>query len=437
MPEVPGDRLDAQLGRARTTLLDGIAQPPLATIRHRAARRRRHRRAGGVALVALALAATMPAWPWPDHPAPPPATDPTPTAPVYADAGITITGLDGTDVPMLPGRIAGVEFVDPTTGYVLSACPVARPCPVTVAGTGDGGATWRPVELPADTAGWAAPELVAFPDGSLIAYAGPAGGGSLAAPGGGAPAGGYLSTDDGRTWRPAVGPDPAPPATPVRAGDLLRLRAGERPCAGALEVWRAGRLPAGQPVRQPDLDVCWVAPTPAADGAWWVGGVRDGTPAVAVTRDGGANWQSTILTVGPVDVQVTSVELVGLGRHLYASALGPDRTLLAVFHSADGGASFTRTFDGRVAGFPAVAPTTALAGALVPLLDGRLLATGADQRWYVSADDGRGFARAEGNLPAVGRLARTHAGFVAYELFGAGWAAYSPDGTTWRKLQIN
>jgi hypothetical protein len=74
---------------------------------------------------------------------------------------------------------------------------------------------------------------------------------------------------------------------------------------------------------------------------------------------------------------------------------------------------------------------------MVPLLDGRLLVAGTDQRWYASADDGRTFTRAEGTLPAVGRLARTTAGYVAYDLFGGGWAAYSPDGATWRKLQIN
>jgi hypothetical protein len=72
----------------------------------------------------------------------------------------------------------------------------------------------------------------------------------------------------------------------------------------------------------------------------------------------------------------------------------------------------------------------------VPLLDGRLLVTGTDQRWYVSADDGRSFSQAAGSLPPVGRLARTDAGYVAYQLFSNGWAAYSADGSTWRKLQI-
>ena len=38
----------------------------------------------------------------------------------------------------------------------------------------------------------------------------------------------------------------------------------------------------------------------------------------------------------------------------------------------------------------------------------------------------------------VGPLRRTWAGYVAYDLFGApaGWLAFSPDGSTWRKLHI-
>ncbi|HEX5597432.1 MAG TPA: sialidase family protein, partial [Micromonosporaceae bacterium] len=111
--------------------------------------------------------------------------------------------------------------------------------------------------------------------------------------------------------------------------------------------------------------------------------------------------------------------------------LGPDRAILALLHSADGGQTFTRTRKGN-AGAP-----QSLAGAMVPLLDGRLLVAGGDRRWYISADDGATFTRAEGNLPAVGRLARTSAGYIAYDLFGGGWAAFSSDGSAWRKLQIN
>jgi hypothetical protein len=419
--------LDARLGDARTVVLDSIDQPPLARIRQRAVRRRRRRTAGGAALLAVAVAATLPVWNRSDEPAPPMPADAPPAGPVYADAGITINGLVETDVPRLPGVITDVEFVDPEHGYLLSGCLTGNPCPVTAASTADGGATWRQVALPADTAGWPRAELLAFPDGTLAAHPG-------------STEDGYASADGGRTWFPAPAPEPNLPGIPADPDDLLGLRPGGQRCAGTVEVWQPDRLRAKQParrplVRQPDFGVCWVAPTATADGAWWVGGVRDGAATVAVTRDGGTSWRPiTLIPVAELpDDEVASVEVTSLGSHVYASVLGRDRAVWTIFHSADGGQTFDQTLDpwsdvGAVGGPP---------GELVPLLDGRLLATGTDQRWRVSADDGRTFTRAEGSLPAVGRLARTLAGYVAYDLFGSGWAAYSPDGATWRKLQIN
>jgi photosystem II stability/assembly factor-like uncharacterized protein len=148
-----------------------------------------------------------------------------------------------------------------------------------------------------------------------------------------------------------------------------------------------------------------------------------------VTRDGGASWHLV-----PLDLSggaIASTQVAVLGSHAYAVVLGPQRTIRAIFHSSDGGLSFSRMREAG-AGEPAT-----LAGDAVPLLDGRLLVTTTERRWYVSADDGRTFERAEGNLPVVGRLARTPAGYVAYDLFGGGWAAFSSDGSTWRKLWIH
>lgn len=418
----PRPELDARLAQGRVDLLSRIDQPPLARLRDRAAARRRRRHAlaitGGALLTALAATAVT-VLPWtgttdrPTNPPIAPAVDPpVPDGPVYTAAGITLHGLTERSVHRVPGTISDVEFVDPRHGYLLARCPSAAPCQASVARTDDGGLTWHSAPLPADSAGASELDLLAFGGGRLLVTG---------------TAGTYASADHGRTWRVADHASAGPPVLPA-PGDLLRAGAGDGACRRDIEVWRpAGR--AGLLANRPDLDVCWVAPAATPDGAWWVGGLRDGAATVAMTRDHGAHWRLTALpwtAPGPVSVEVTS-----LGRQAYAAVLAADRSLLALFHSPDGGAHFVRVGAG---GAP---PPGGLAGAVVPLLDGRLLVTGTDQRWYVSADDGATFTRAEGTLPAVGRLTRTRAGYVAHGLFGGGWAAYSADGVEWRKLQVN
>ena len=77
---------------------------------------------------------------------------------------------------------------------------------------------------------------------------------------------------------------------------------------------------------------------------------------------------------------------------------------------------------------------------MVPLLDGRLLAVspGVDDPeagdWWLSSDDGRTFTQAK-DLPVVGRIDRTVAGYVANDFFRE-YAAFSRDGATWRKLEV-
>ncbi|MBF9134635.1 exo-alpha-sialidase [Plantactinospora sp. S1510] len=413
--EISRAGLDVRLADGRTDLLDSIDQPPLARIRDRAAARRRRRRAagsGGAALLCVAVAATLLLQPWTADgtaPSPPPVADAPPGGPVYTAAGITINGLTGSAVTGIPGTISDVEFVDPDHGYLLAGCPAGAPCPVSLARTGDGGLTWQYSELP-----WAAvgAELTGFPDGNLMITSG---------------ADTYVSLDQGRNWQP-VGAGSGAGRVPATAGDLLRAGPGGR-CGLAVEVWRPALPRAGAAATDPDLDVCWVAPAATADGAWWVGGTRDGNAAVAVTRDRGTHWRTVELP--GTGVPAGPVEVTSLGSQAYATVLDADRRVLALFHSGDGGQSFSRTRSGGPA-----APQ-GLSGEPVPLLDGRLLVAGTDRYFYVSADRGATFSRAEGSLPVVGRLTRTGAGYVAYDLFGSGWAAYSADGATWRKLQIN
>ncbi|AVT30164.1 hypothetical protein C6361_12395 [Plantactinospora sp. BC1] len=417
--DLSGPDLDTRLARGRAALLDSIDQPPLARIRDRAATRRRRRHAtgaaGGAALLGLAVVATVALQPWTADgtpPTPPPVADVPPGGPVYTGAGITINGLTTSAVAHVPGTISDVEFVDPDHGYLLARCGAAEPCPANLARTGDGGASWQYSELPASSAGERDLELAAFPDGRLLVSH---------------PGGAYASTDEGRSWREVDTGDGTAQVPAVR-GDLLRAGPGGGRCDLDVEVWRPERARAGVPATTPGLDVCWVAPAAGADGAWWVGGFRDGRASVAMTRDRGANWRTVDLpgaTPGAGTVEVAS-----LGSQAYAAVLGPDRALLALYHSADGGETFTRSRAGG-SGLPA-----GLAGALVPLLDGRLLVTGTDRQLYLSTDDGVTFQPAGGSLPPLARLERTVAGYVAYDLFGSGWAAYSADGATWRKLQI-
>ncbi|MFK3984577.1 WD40/YVTN/BNR-like repeat-containing protein [Micromonospora sp. NPDC050397] len=406
--------LDDRLARGRSDLLDRIEQPPLDRIRHLAARRRRHGRTLGTgALAAVAVTLTLLVRPWTGGagpaPAPPVAADPT-GGPIYGDAGIIINGLTGpvTDVP---GTITDVEFTDPDHGYLLAECGEGATCPASVARTEDGGVNWQVTELPDATRGRTDLDLLAFPDGRLAV----AGGTS------------YVSTDGGRTWQLGGRAKPLGP----QPGDRPVRQPGSRGadgCGYGVSIWHPDAPVELGPVDTLGISVCWVASDATADGGWWIGGTRDGQAVAAVSRDGGGTWTETTLgpAAGPARVQVAV-----LGGRAYAVVTSPDGEIRGFFHSVDAGRTFTPVAAGPPAGGPGH-----LAGELVPLFDGRLLVAGADNRWYVSSDDGASFGRAAGNLPTVGRLARTNSGYVAYQLFSNGWVAYSVDGATWRKLQI-
>ncbi|WP_306345163.1 WD40/YVTN/BNR-like repeat-containing protein [Rhizomonospora bruguierae] len=396
--------LDERLARGRAALLDAIEQPPLERVRSRgrALRRRRRTAMAGAAAAVVALG-VLTAQPW-GGPAPgrpgetPPAV---PHVTVYSGSGVTVSGLEipVAQVPDLPGTAVDAQFPDADHGFVLTGCG----CRDGFARTGDGGRTWTRYRLPATDL----TQVVAFDDRNLLVTGGQRD---------------YGSADGGATWHPAE-----------RLHDRLLNGAGEgevlrlTPARDRIAVWgRAGVL--GSLAHQPEgMTVIWVAPVATATGAWWVGGrTAAGRPAVAVTTDRGRTWTTTPLSGGGA----TTVQVSTLGSHVYAAVLNGQRQLLAVYHSADGGRRFTRT------GPTGAAPR--LAGELVPLLDGRLLLTTTGHEWWVSGDDGVTFARTGGDLPSVGRLARTGAGYLAYELFSgdAGWLAASTDGTAWRKLQI-
>jgi photosystem II stability/assembly factor-like uncharacterized protein len=403
------NRIDERLAGGRAALLATIEQPPLDRIGSRAAaiRRRRRQVRGGAALAVVALVALAVIRPG-DGPAPRVAQPPPEKPPVYAGNGITINGLpDPGSAVNLPGAVVDVEFVDPEHGFAVSACGGEHPanCRPSLAATTDGGRGWTVRTFPPGVDRRERPELEVFDPRRLVITIG-----RLA----------YVSADAGQTWREFV--VELHPAQ-MRAGDLLRPGGAGTGCVDArVEVWSAEVGPRGRLTNQPALDACQIVPAGNGGRTWWVGGASGGQAAVAVTHDGGATWQPQPLPAGG------TARVAALGSHVYAFVLDPSGRLGAVFHSADRGASFDPT------------GTTALpagvAGDPVPLLDGRLLVAGPDGHWWVSKDDGRTFVRGGGNLPMVGRLARTAAGYVAYDLFHAGWSAFSTDGSTWRKLDL-
>lgn len=406
--------LDDRLARGRNELLDRIEQPPLGRIRHLAARRRRRVRTlgtGALAVVAVSLTLLVRPWTGDGAPAPLPSIAGTPPAgPIYSDAGITINGLDGpvTDVP---GTISDVEFTDPDHGYLLAECGEQASCPASVARTDNGGVSWQVTALPDATRGRTGLDLLAFPDGRLAVT------GETS----------YVSADGGRTWQVGGRAKPTPP----RPDDRPYRQPGTSDaggCGEGVSMWRPDPPIDLGTVDADGISVCWVASDAAADGGWWIGGTRDGKAVAAVTRDGGGTWTENVL--GPA-VGTARVQVAVLGNRAYAVVLGQDGEIRDFFHSTDAGRTFTPVPAG-----PSAGGLRHLAGELVPLLDGRLLVAGTDNHWYVSTDDGASFSRAAGSLPPVGRLARTNTGYVAYQLFSNGWAAYSADGSTWRKLQI-
>jgi hypothetical protein len=404
--------LDERLAGGRDTLLGDIEAPPLAHIGARAARIRGRRRArAGAVAAGLAVVAVV-TLVRPDGGADTPVADPPPgRAPVFTGAGLTINGVpDLSDAVDLPGHVAAVEFTDPEHAFAVSACELPgadpAPCAAGFARSTDGGRTWRTGELPAVVVEPAErPRLAAFDaDRVLVRYGDTA----------------WASGDAGRTWRRVEAGDRP---TPAKRGDALRAVPVGGDCAGGrVEVWAPDAAPRGPLDRQPGLAACQVVPEGRGGDTWWAGGSADGWAAVAVTRDRGVTWRSRRLPMHG------SARVAALGSHVYALVVGPDGRVAGVFHSADRGGTFTPTgFSGGLTG---------VTGDPVPLLDGRLLVVDPDGHWQVSADDGRTFRRAGGTLPVAGAVIRSRAGWVAYDLFHAGWTAFSADGATWRKLEL-
>lgn len=172
------------------------------------------------------------------------------------------------------------------------------------------------------------------------------------------------------------------------------------------------------PPGDPGLTVTWAARGRTPSGLAWVAGLDGGTAYLASSADG-AQWQRHAL---PGAAGADRVTATVRGEEALAFAL-KDNKIIAVYAGQ---------VPVRVSGGAGFAPV----GEPVYLPDGRILVAGPESRFYVSGDLGASFAPAGGTLPTVGELRATSDGYVALDLFRAGWTAVSTDGLTWHKLPI-
>ncbi|WP_432834961.1 sialidase family protein [Dactylosporangium sp. CA-092794] len=400
------DQLEARL-RAERERLD-IDLPPLSAIAVRAAALRRRRRAARAAVAALAavalagMGAAVAALRAGGTPPAPTAAAST-AAPIWTADGITIQGLPHLPAD-LPGSVRSAEFLDGDRGFLLTGDPGDSGA-AWISATTDGGRTWTTAPSP-----MAGRQTLVAGTGWVTLI-------------GDAPDYPRASTTDGEHWTSAA----SPPGAAAALGGDARLVPLDAAGCGARTGSLAGTVLA-EPPGPPGITACWWSPVRAGDGAWWVGGrTADGTPAVSVSRDGGEHWSVTAFPGFPATAYARAAML---GRDVYVtvvaapdSAGAPER-LLAVAASADGGVTFGPAH-------PTAGQAT-IGGDLVPLLDGRLLIVDGYGHWLVSADRGASWHRVEG-LHATMRLARTEAGYLAYQMADI-YTAFSVDGLTWQKL---
>lgn len=429
MPDLD-ERLDERLGAARADLLSQIKALELDDIRRRARtiRRRRHSVVAGAALafvMAVSLGVVL-LGNMPSNQQPQPGGTPTPTlvpqGPVWRGGGLTLYGLSRPWLE-LPGRITAVEFADSGHGYaVVADCQQNTPgCLISFAVTTDAGNTWSAPQPPVRQLPQA-PNVIPVGDEGVVLRAG---------------AEAWFSDNGGRTWRPTEVPANPPLVDRIAAGARLVLDDTGTGCtARRVDVWQpSGQL--GQLRVQPGFDVCWVASEPAADGSWWVGGVDhsggQAVPVAAVTRNEGRSWRPQWFPAVAAHPGAW-VRVSTLGGDAFATIVGvtvdaTDPASLTVYGSyrrPANGEGFQPYGDGPGLGI--------LAGDLVPLLDGRLVAA-STEHWMVSEQDGKGFKAAVG-MPAAARVQRTGPYWAAYDLFLSGWVAISADGETWHKLPL-
>ena len=179
-----------------------------------------------------------------------------------------------------PGLLQWAGAADADHLYLAYfACRVGPSCPKTrvrIVGSDDGGQTWTQ-RTPAVDIG----EITILGPGVLVGHGSAQSNGPT------------LSADGGRVWRPLTVTDRPAPAVPP-GGGLVCLSLGQAGCelyAVDPAAGTASRLAAPPTVVVPDQ-----GHVTTVGGAIWLGGLGDGWPAVAVSRDGGRHWSTVNLT---------------------------------------------------------------------------------------------------------------------------------------------
>lgn len=189
----------------------------------------------------------------------------------------------------------------------------------------------------------------------------------------------------------------------------------------------------------PDLaDMTVSAEYPMPDGRWWIQGIDARTErfAVAVSSDDGRFWTTTVLPFPPDDA-TDLLYVAANARSVYAVVTGDlpggKRGLLAVFHSADHGKAWHRTWRAAEPGVEVHGRPVATRRGL--LLIGR---AGSPPHHLVSVDQGNTFERAELRVPSSWP-AWTRGGYVASSEDDDGLTRWfrSPNGLAWGELAFS
>ena len=423
--------LDDRLELLRADLAARIVAPPLTTVVTGSVDppRRRLR----AALVAAGVVAVLATGAVLARSHQEPSTAPASPNPVAAThlppTAAPATTATPSAVPGAPARyLAAADMADSRHGFALiQIClPNGSSCRVASLAVTSDGTDWVQRGVPAsrandgttsDSNGMVWPGLSVLGPRSVFYQAAPSGPGS-----------GFFSSDAGLSWT-AVPAGVNGTVAAIPTGGVLQAVCpigGSDPCTTvALTVRLPGNGHLVKLDHQPDIAVEHANAAPLSDGSWWVSGNKAGKPALAVSRDQGGSWTTSLLpAVAGQELFISSV--TGSGNRLWALDIGqlPDvkNGLLGVFRSDDNGKSWVVAWKAK----PGKQPRSALG---VGIASGSRLVIcdeNQPQRGWASGIGGATFEQT--TCPAAGWPQWSRVGYLSY---GDKTVSFSPDGIRW------